>query len=120
MELNRPIMVEIFIFFVETILLRFYIFFFFFNDTATTEIYTLSLHDALPIWCRSAPTSTFSRSTGRWCSTGRWPTDRKSTRLNSSHTVISYAVFCLKKKNKDTVTVDVSAFERRDPLGPPL
>src|SRR6266508_4926410 len=67
-------------------------FFFFFNDTATTEIYTLSLHDALPI-------PVFVR-TGRtvwhpWGPTGR---DRKSTRLNSSHVAISYAVFCLKKK----------------------
>src|SRR5215469_620913 len=69
-------------------------FFFFFNDTATTEIYTLSLHDALPI--RPA------RSTRR-CWSGAWPPgrrgrDRKSTRLNSSHVEISYAVFCLKKK----------------------
>src|SRR5215204_7268616 len=69
-------------------------FFFFFNDTATTEIYTLSLHDALPIWSRpAAPAATCSPA---W----PWPApDRKSTRLNSSHTVISYAVFCLKKKN---------------------
>src|SRR5256885_9282658 len=74
-------------------------FFFFFNDTATTEIYTLSLHDALPIssaalwgWCILS-----SRIIGkkRWPSSGQ---DRKSTRLNSSHLVISYAVFCLKKK----------------------
>src|SRR5436309_7118191 len=79
--------------------------FFFFNDTATTEIYTLSLHDALPI-CR----------TGRW-HRGATPDglpgrvlrrairrrggDRKSTRLNSSHVKISYAVFCLKKKKKN-------------------
>src|SRR6202012_6278612 len=77
--------------------------YFFFNDTATTEIYTLSLHDALPIWrfitsfCPPAP-----------C----WPTirpartkatDRKSTRLNSSHTVNSYAVFCLKKIKVDNL-----------------
>src|SRR2546428_9857535 len=80
--------------------------FFFFNDTATTEIYTLSLHDALPIsTARISPsrrtmpprcpssTSDSARST-----TGRG--DRKSTRLNSSHDQISYAVFCLKKKNK--------------------
>src|SRR5256885_11130878 len=78
---------------------RLYIFFFFFfNDTATTEIYTLSLHDALPI-------------SPRWRSPARSPPhrlppprprarDRKSTRLNSSHLVISYAVFCLKKKKK--------------------
>src|SRR2546428_4786862 len=73
-------------------------FFFFFNDTATTEIYTLSLHDALPIYtccrCRSEccdrqrrlPAACFVKL------------DRKSTRLNSSHDQISYAVFCLKKK----------------------
>src|SRR2546430_8696237 len=79
--------------------------FFFFNDTATTEIYTLSLHDALPIWAR--PTHVrppilrcISRvptlgSRGRRASRS----DRKSTRLNSSHSQISYAVFCLKKKN---------------------
>src|SRR2546422_8457541 len=95
---------------------------FFFNDTATTEIYTLSLHDALPIclWrflrarsrhggsarggtserddvrasprTASAPTRSASRSS---------TSDRKSTRLNSSHGYISYAVFCLKKKTID-------------------
>src|SRR5256885_16122716 len=77
------------------------LFFFFFNDTATTEIYTLSLHDALPISRCTAPSIT-PRSTlpSRWWHT---PRDRKSTRLNSSHLVISYAVFCLKKKkNKFT------------------
>src|SRR5256885_10371302 len=83
--------------------------YFFFNDTATTEIYTLSLHDALPISFRSLSRrgerfrqldhghraravvvrSVADRVGGR---------DRKSTRLNSSHLVISYAVFCLKKK----------------------
>src|SRR3989454_3445630 len=90
--------------------------FFFFNDTATTEIYTLSLHDALPI-CghRQAPLSkgtleghviecplhfaTFDVRTGKLLS----GPDRKSTRLNSSHLVISYAVFCLKKKKNTTV-----------------
>src|ERR1035441_10812416 len=71
-------------------------FFFFFNDTATTEIYTLSLHDALPIssglvncsmkWHFMKSPSFLKRS------------DRKSTRLNSSHLGISYAVFCLQKK----------------------
>src|SRR5579862_9582520 len=73
------------------------IFFFFFNDTATTEIYTLSLHDALPI----TPRDTFclSRSGLRtFCK--ELSVDRKSTRLNSSHSSISYAVFCLKKKKK--------------------
>src|SRR5260221_5396009 len=82
--------------------------FFFFNDTATTEIYTLSLHDALPICpiercrpclvhenrCRPASPGYLWR---RW-TTAVFMEDRKSTRLNSSHTVISYAVFCLKKK----------------------
>src|SRR5207302_6046799 len=85
--------------------------FFFFNDPATTEIYTLSLHDALPI------SATRSRSSGitaaRWTSSGArtGPTpsstsckrDRKSTRLNSSHVKISYAVFCLKKKKKKMI-----------------
>src|SRR5260221_10775005 len=74
--------------------------FFFFNDTATTEIYTLSLHDALPISPSMAqPLCTPPITAASWC----WA-DRKSTRLNSSHTVISYAVFCLKKKkNKDVM-----------------
>src|SRR5260221_2744119 len=82
-----------------------YCFFFFFNDTATTEIYTLSLHDALPISFSSflgagwLSLATFSNAfIKRGKETGL--TDRKSTRLNSSHTVISYAVFCLKKKSK--------------------
>src|SRR5256885_10342233 len=88
-------------------------FFFFFNDTATTEIYTLSLHDALPISEGTAavvaaggkgdigvPVGTRVTLEGenvaaRVRETGQ---DRKSTRLNSSHLVISYAVFCLKKK----------------------
>src|SRR6478672_12189135 len=75
----------------------FFLLFFFFNDTATTEIYTLSLHDALPIPrpVRSAEPGWSAPSTG----TTR-PPDRKSTRLNFSHDQISYAVFCLKKKNK--------------------
>src|SRR2546422_8700866 len=76
-------------------------FFFFFNDTATTEIYTLPLHDALPICARRGKPAAAST---RWCGgsitrTSRTP-DRKSTRLNSSHGYISYAVFCLKKKKK--------------------
>src|SRR3712207_8553642 len=96
---------------------------FFFNDTATTEIYTLSLHDALPI-CRScADLSAFrspeepapqpggggpvrvqvarvdaARDEAFWPAARELPGDRKSTRLNSSHANISYAVFCLKKK----------------------
>src|SRR5260221_14313297 len=78
-----------------------YSFFFFFNDTATTEIYTLSLHDALPI-CAAArkPASPCRQSAAGASPAARWAGDRKSTRLNSSHTVISYAVFCLKKKKK--------------------
>src|SRR5499427_9702501 len=74
--------------------------FFFFNDTATTEIYTLSLHDALP-FCIAAS----EREAARAAIDGNHRAghvarerDRKSTRLNSCHTVISYAVFCLKKK----------------------
>src|SRR5205814_8426874 len=70
---------------------------FFFNDTATTEIYTLSLHDALPIsWGGIMPRSSPRRRASRCGACG--PGDRKSTRLNSSHLGISYAVFCLKKK----------------------
>src|SRR6266536_3965031 len=68
--------------------------FFFFNDTATTEIYTLSLHDALPISSGPRPPGAVSGSA--LCPQYRG--DRKSTRLNSSHEWISYAVFCLKKK----------------------
>src|SRR6266704_5712403 len=69
--------------------------FFFFNDTATTEIYTLSLHDALPIY-RGVLPGQFAHPAG-W---GDFAVDRKSTRLNSSPVSISYAVFCLKKKIK--------------------
>src|SRR5436305_10086171 len=72
--------------------------FFFFNDTATTEIYTLSLHDALPIGTWVSRRSRSNRAWGLACQ--RWSLDRKSTRLNSSHVRISYAVFCLKKKKQ--------------------
>src|SRR2546430_9895633 len=81
-----------------------FLLFFFFNDTATTEIYTLSLHDALPISIpgRSSPAARAhagaAPAVGRRGS--RAERDRKSTRLNSSHSQISYAVFCLKKKKK--------------------
>src|SRR5947209_19720778 len=77
------------------------LFSFFFNDTATTEIYTLSLHDALPIFTR-LPALSVHASAG-WGEPGRRRpgSDRKSTRLNSSHANISYAVFCLKKKKKN-------------------
>src|SRR5437588_11584615 len=90
---------------------------FFFNDTATTEIYTLSLHDALPIsrelrvggrLLRQIERTRPRASCALRAASGRLDLldtpepfvdrDRKSTRLNSSHTVISYAVFCLKKK----------------------
>src|SRR5574343_1647368 len=74
--------------------LRILFFFFFFNDTATTEIYTLSLHDALPISQRGA-----HHHPGGGTDTDQRQ-DRKSTRLNSSHITISYAVFCLKKKKE--------------------
>src|SRR2546430_12973081 len=95
---------------------------FFFNDTATTEIYTLSLHDALPIcadrdggdmnWRRTLVAALLvvelcanARGAEPEASPGEWKfisdkEDRKSTRLNSSHSQISYAVFCLKKKNR--------------------
>src|SRR6516162_10282183 len=72
---------------------------FFFNHPAPTEIYTLSLHDALPI---SSASAAHAHSPRNDCSSGRLDRpDRKSTRLNSSHLVISYAVFCLKKKIVD-------------------
>src|SRR5256885_8091006 len=81
--------------------------FFFFNDTATTEIYTLSLHDALPISGSKkrgragiqncTPLIPLNNSSNP-CLVPMEKKDRKSTRLNSSHLVISYAVFCLKKK----------------------
>src|SRR2546427_5204179 len=75
-------------------------FFFFFNDTATTEIYTLSLHDALPIFARRLDRVDADRGRDRPRRVRRQVADRKSTRLNSSHSQISYAVFCLKKKKK--------------------
>src|SRR3712207_8009030 len=99
--------------------------FFFFNDTATTEIYTLSLHDALPISSMARTSCQTVAPTARWnfappqrsedgiasrlvalkVFSNKYlyrelELDRKSTRLNSSHANISYAVFCLKKKNK--------------------
>src|SRR2546430_10421993 len=82
--------------------------FFFFNDTATTEIYTLSLHDALPISpsfvlaLRDLPGRSGNLHRSRNSVVRGDCTDRKSTRLNSSHSQISYAVFCLKKKTSRT------------------
>src|SRR5688572_33504760 len=78
---------------------------FFFNDTAPTEIYTLSLHDALPICGNAAllgviPGPIGAAGTAESLSLGISARDRKSTRLNSSHSQISYAVFCLKKKTR--------------------
>src|SRR5256886_10832409 len=88
-------------------------FFFFFNDTATTEIYTLSLHDALPISLPGAGAvmaprllAAFGSQRERYQNAVEMQTfsgDRKSTRLNSSHSQISYAVFCLKKKKKNHI-----------------
>src|SRR3712207_7443072 len=99
--------------------------FFFFNDTATTEIYTLSLHDALPIWADPRPEGVCARGPPEFPDRvlelppdgGPGPpddrarrlepadADRKSTRLNSSHANISYAVFCLKKKNIQQIQI---------------
>src|SRR2546430_13550679 len=101
-----------------------FFFFFFFNDTATTEIYTLSLHDALPIYRRVARYGLESRQLGRhgvdadrkFGEPEAARPDRKSTRLNSSHSQISYAVFCLKKKKKKSKTkrhIDIEITDRR-------
>src|SRR3712207_8314746 len=105
---------------------------FFFNDPATTEIYTLSLHDALPIlperksgtkrwksWSEppSAASPVSDTPSTLCCDSLRWrpwgiDLDRKSTRLNSSHANISYAVFCLKKKTNDhTPSLPISPFQ---------
>src|SRR5215210_8876956 len=80
-------------------LLASFLFFFFFNDTATTEIYTLSLHDALPILLLRLRLLHPQDQLGLGPDlVGAGEEDRKTTRLNSSHRCISYAVFCLKKK----------------------
>src|SRR5688572_32581837 len=99
---------------------------FLFNDTATTEIYTLSLHDALPIWMddrtvfrahADAAAGAADRNAAMELAVDqrhrylrrRSRADRKSTRLNSSHSQISYAVFCLKKKkNKSTYSIKLN------------
>src|SRR3712207_6927922 len=107
--------------------------FFFFNDTATTEIYTLSLHDALPICDRGetsaaeeggnghAPQGFRARAGWARAGRGRGPArgDRKSTRLNSSHANISYAVFCLKKKkieNHTTLSITIDTISVTHPV----
>src|SRR3712207_7876193 len=107
--------------------------FFFFNDTATTEIYTLSLHDALPIFAlgRLVPIQGLNDRVALVdhveVGEGVYDVsllqkeipdraDRKSTRLNSSHANISYAVFCLKKKNKTGLT-RIGYRHRRRPRG---
>ena len=111
-----------------------YFIFFFFNDTATTEIYTLSLHDALPIYRATGDDSTippapvrpgiqplpqysrhgaaYEEARSRCPARFEMPSsgscrDRKSTRLNSSHALISYAVFCLKKKNNTNKHIQI-------------
>src|SRR3712207_7211582 len=105
--------------------------FFFFNDTATTEIYTLSLHDALPIYSSAEVEATATVHPSASASGmirempgrgGSSPSatirlkcavlDRKSTRLNSSHANISYAVFCLKKKK--TIQIFISSEETHE------
>src|SRR5258707_4917174 len=95
------------------------LFFFFFNDTATTEIYTLSLHDALPISrLRRDHHRAQTRRRGRAGLAGRprgapaVRRDRKSTRLNSSHANISYAVFCLEKKKGLVLSIDLRTTRR--------
>src|SRR2546427_9646499 len=97
--------------------------FFFFNDPATTEIYTLPLHDALPISSIKSREATKAPQTG-WSLTRKCfkriarrdsrattpAADRKSTRLNSSHSQISYAVFCLKKKKKKQTDIECTTY----------
>src|SRR5438034_5687554 len=85
---------------------------FFFNLTATTAIYTLSLHDALPICFAGIPGHTGRHLHNCNARLLDQVADRKSTRLNSSHTVISYAVFCLKKKNAFRSDMHVDHYRR--------
>src|SRR3712207_8727355 len=102
----------------------------FFNDPATPEIYTLSQHDALPIWPRRAPHDPVEPRLQRRVAEelvevevhlherllGDVVRDRKSTRLNSSHANISYAVFCLKKKTPQHTLPALRLYGTRDPL----
>src|SRR2546426_9183662 len=94
--------------------------FFFFNDTATTEIYTLSLHDALPICKFNLPFEIATNDKLEAARTGNWFRENslciarlrsEGTRLNSSHLVISYAVFCLKKKNTNKIISTIATIE---------
>src|SRR6266705_5966143 len=94
------------------------ILYFFFNDTATTEIYTLSLHDALPI-SQARGDVPDNRRDPAICGSDSCPDrnrsqDRKSTRLNSCHRTISYAVFCLKKKKNDMIVGLLQQRRRED------
>src|SRR2546428_6144406 len=104
--------------------------FFFFNDTATTEIYTLSLHDALPICVRGAVHQAGDHQGGNREIVGEAAVgeldvldahrvDRKSTRLNSSHDQISYAVFCLKKKKTRTTFTRTVSWSRMKGISTP-
>src|SRR5690242_21360323 len=103
------------------------LYFFFYNDTATTEIYTLSLHDALPIWSKQAEHEAIEDRVvvmarelfevdhpGLHLLVSPFFIDRKSTRLNSSHMSISYAVFCLKKKKKQNNLLNIEHIWRYD------
>src|SRR5215203_6396270 len=90
--------------------------FFFFNDTATTEIYTLSLHDALPICLQRRRHGGVHERRGHRVGVEE---DRKSTRLNSSHANISYAVFCLKKK-KTNIAYQQTKNNKKPDLSNPL
>src|SRR5207249_8200154 len=118
--------------FCQSYCVYFFTIFFFFNDTATTEIYTLSLHDALPILLRHRLITVLTFNDGVLFRTKRfrpdyrytlnfvdaWSvdeveriSDRKSTRLNSSHVSISYAVFCLKKKKKKSKNISIYMYD---------
>src|SRR5439155_14623296 len=110
LQLRIPVLHQLALHITRSLLLRLL---FFFNDTATTEIYTLSLHDALPIWPTAGQPrqSLWSHQSGQFPAQGgldqragdySHSLDRKSTRLNSSHVAISYAVFCLKKKKSQS------------------
>src|SRR5438309_6408974 len=106
------------------VLFIFVLFFFFFNDTPPTEIYTLSLHDALPISMATflgllpsgCSSSVFlsAKSSSQFSDKKTLLLDRKSTRLNSSHSSISYAVFCLKKKKKTKKTQIIEYMTHKD------